>query len=107
MTILLITHTQLKILLTLLIRNTVTILLVISSITTSWTNSNCESEELLEINIDAVECNTSIEEINSNEDKLIGIFDLQEEKMQNELNELPFGVYIVMYEGKSSKIIKH
>ena len=31
----------------------------------SWTNSNCESEELLEINIDAIECHTGIEEINS------------------------------------------
>ena len=73
----------------------------------SWTNSNCESEELLEINIDAIECHTSIEEINSNEDILIGIFDLVGRKMQNELNELPFGVYIVKYEGKSVKIIKH
>jgi hypothetical protein len=73
----------------------------------SWTNSNCESEELLEINIDAIECHTSIEEINSNEDILIGIFDLVGRKMQNKLNELPFGVYIVKYEGKSVKIIKH
>ena len=73
----------------------------------SWTNSNCESEELLEINIDAIECHTSIEEINSNEDILIGIFDLVGRKMENELNELPFGVYIIKYEGKSVKIIKH
>ena len=48
-----------------------------------------------------------IEETNSNEDILIGIFDLVGRKMQNELNELPFGVYIVKYEGKSVKIIKH
>ena len=73
----------------------------------SWTNSNCESEELLEINIDAIECHTSIEEVNSEEDILIGIFDLVGRKMQNELNELPFGVYIMKYEGKSVKIIKH
>ena len=73
----------------------------------SWTNSNCESEEQLEINIEAVECYTSIEEVNSNEDILIGIFDLVGRKMQNELNELPFGVYIMKYEGKSVKIVKH
>ncbi len=73
----------------------------------SWTNSDCESEELLEINIDAIECQTSIEEINSEEDILIGIFDLVGRKMQNELNELPYGVYIMKYEGKSVKIIKH
>lgn len=73
----------------------------------SWTNSNCESEEPLEINIDAIECHTSIEEINSDKDILIGIFDLVGRKMENELNELPFGVYIIKYEGKSIKIIKH
>jgi len=27
--------------------------------------------------------------------------------MHNELNELPFGVYIMKYEGKSVKILKH
>lgn len=73
----------------------------------SWMNSSCESEDLLEINIDAIECHTSIEEINSEEDILIGIFDLIGRKMHNELNELPFGVYIMKYEGKSVKIIKH
>ncbi len=73
----------------------------------SWFNSSCESEDLLEINIDAIECHTSIEEVNSEEDILIGIFDLVGRKMHNELNELPFGVYIMKYEGKSVKIIKH
>ena len=73
----------------------------------SWVNSNCESEELLEINIDAIECHTNIEEINSNEDILIGIYDLVGRKMNNELNELPFGVYILKYEGKSVKVIKN
>ena len=69
-------------------------------------NSSCESEDLLEINIDAIECHTSIEEVNSEEDILIGIFDLVGKKMLNK-NELPFGVYIMKYEGKSVKIIKH
>tara|TARA_B100000886_G_C20418384_1_gene490310 strand:- start:331 stop:2373 length:2043 start_codon:yes stop_codon:yes gene_type:complete len=73
----------------------------------SWANSNCESEELLEINIDAIECHSNIEEINLNEDILIGIYDLVGRKMQNELNELPFGVYILKYEGKSVKVIKN
>ena len=73
----------------------------------SWVNLNCESEELLEINIDAIECHTNIEEINSNEDILIGIYDLVGRKMQNDLNELPFGVYILKYEGKSVKVIKN
>ena len=73
----------------------------------SWFNSSCESEDLLEINIDAIECHTIIEEVNSEEDILIGIFDLVGRKMHNELNELPFGVYIMKYEGKSVKIIKH
>ena len=73
----------------------------------SWFNSSCESEDLLEINIDAIECHTTIEEVNSEEDILIGIFDLVGRKMHNELNELPFGVYIMKYEGKSVKIIKH
>ena len=70
-------------------------------------NSSCESEDLLEINIDAIECHTSIEEVNSEEDMLIGDLRFSKEKMQNELNELPFGVYIMKYEGKSVKIIKH
>ena len=73
----------------------------------SWFNSSCESEYLLEINIDAIECHTSLKEVNSEEDILIGIFDLVGRKMHNELNELPFGVYIMKYEGKSVKIIKH
>ena len=73
----------------------------------SWFNSSCESEDLLEVNIDAIECHTIIEEVNSEEDILIGIFDLVGRKMHNELNELPFGVYIMKYEGKSVKIIKH
>ena len=47
------------------------------------------------------------EEVNSEEDILIGIFDLVGRKMHYELNELPFGVYIMKYEGKSVKIIKH
>jgi len=38
---------------------------------------------------------------------LIGIFDLVGRKMHNRLNELPFGVYIMKYEGKSVKIIKN
>ena len=73
----------------------------------SWFNSSCESEDLLEINIDAIECHTSLKEVNSEEDILIGIFDLVGRKMHNELNDLPFGVYIMKYEGKSVKIIKH
>ena len=54
-----------------------------------------------------IECHTNIEEVNSKEDILIGIFDLVGRKMQIELNELPFGVYIIKYEVKSVKIIKH
>ena len=73
----------------------------------SWSNSSCESEDLLEINIDAIECHTSIDEVNSEEDILIGIFDLVGRKMQNELNELPFGCLYFKYEGKSVKIIKY
>ena len=55
----------------------------------------------------SIDKNVKVSAINSEEDILIGIFDLIGRKMHNELNELPFGVYIMKYEGKSIKIIKH
>ena len=73
----------------------------------SWMDSNCESEALLEIKIDALDCDASIEELNAEEASILGIYDLVGRKIELELNDLPFGVYIIRYEEKSVKIVKH
>ena len=73
----------------------------------SWMNSSCESEDLLEINIAAIDCHTNIDELNEEELSILGIYDIMGRKMYHELSDLPLGVYIIKYEGRSVKFIKN
>jgi hypothetical protein len=69
----------------------------------SWVNSSCESEELVEIVIEAKECEISLEEIISSSDQIKAIYDLSGRKMINTVSLLPPGVYIINYDNRSIK----
>ena len=73
----------------------------------SWENSSCESEEMLEINVEAIECTTDIEELTAQENEILGIYDLIGRQMDYKLSELPFGIYIIKYKEKSIKLVKN
>ena len=73
----------------------------------SWIQSSCESDDLVEIIIEAKECEVSLEELISTSHQIIAIYDLLGKKVENSLEFLPSGVYIAKYDDRSVKFAKN
>jgi hypothetical protein len=71
----------------------------------SWIQSSCESDELIEIIIEAKECEVSIDELIGSSQQIIAIYDLSGKKVENSLEFLTTGVYIAKYDNRSVKFV--
>jgi hypothetical protein len=71
----------------------------------SWIQSSCESDDLMEIIIEAKECEVSIDELIGSSQQIIAIYDLSGKKVENSLEFLTTGVYIAKYDNRSVKFV--
>lgn len=73
----------------------------------SWMGNSCESDDKLEVYIEAIECNSFIEELNYINNETINYFDLLGRPWDCSYEDLPEGCYIAKQGNKSIKIFKY